>query len=232
LALFPEFMVTDRYLYLPSLALPWALLVLLPRKASAPALAVVAAVFAILTLRYAAIFFDPKTFAIAMEKAEPTSSYIIEERARIYLVEGNPRAAEAEFRRALALDPWDAFTLWFLGNFERNRGDLDAARSHYRRALVEEPNNSEPFTALAYSLVQAGQTRKALALLRESVWRWPGDLEPRLLQAVLLAQTGDRLHAEEAFAAARHLRPQDPRLAGGLDGAVASLAPGLGSGPR
>jgi len=229
-AMFPEWMVTDRYLYLPSLALPWALLVLLPRRAWMPALAALVAAFAILTLRYSAIFADPKTFTTAMEEAEPGSSHVIEEKARLLLVAGKPAAAEAAFRRALELDPWDAFSLWHLGNLERARGDFDAARSHYRRALVEEPNNSEPFTALAVSLAKAGQQGKALALLHETVWRWPDDFEPRLLQAVLLAQAGDRLQAEAAFAAARRARPQDPRVAGGLDKAVAELAPSLGAG--
>ncbi|HEV3075910.1 MAG TPA: tetratricopeptide repeat protein [Thermoanaerobaculia bacterium] len=226
-AMFPEWMVTDRYLYLPSLALPWAMLVLLPRRASVPTLGVLAVVFAVLAWRYAAIFVDPKTFATAMEKAEPTSSYIIEEKARVFLVEGKRAAAEAAFRRALELDPWDAYSLWFLGNFERERGDFDAARLHYRRALVEEPNNSAPFTVLAHSLARAGQEKKALALLNETVWRWPEDFEPRLLQAVLLAKAGDRPRAEEAFAAARRVSPQEPRVAGGLDQAVSALAPSL-----
>jgi len=231
-ALFPEWMVVDRYLYTPSLALPWALLVLLPRKATVPTLGVVAAVLALLTLRYAAIFVDPKTFATAMVKAEPTSSYILEERARVYLVEGKPAAAEAAFRRALELDPWDAYSLWKVGNFERDRGEFAAATLHFRRALREEPNDSQPFTTLEYAMARAGQRQQALALLQESVRRWPDAFEPRLLQALLLAQAGDRPHAEEAFAAARRLRPQEPALAGGLDKAVSTLAPSLGLGPR
>ncbi len=226
-AMFPEWMVTDRYLYLPSLALPWALLVLLPRRFAVPALAVLAGVFALLTLRYAAIFVDPKTFATAMAQAEPTSSYILEEKARVFLVEGKLAAAEAAFRRALELDPVDAYSLWQVGNLERQRGDFDAAWSDYRRALVEEPHNSEPFTALATSLARAGQRQKALVVLAETVGRWPDAFEPRLLQAVLLAETGDREHAAAAFAAARRIDPREPRVAGGLDQAVATLAPGL-----
>jgi Flp pilus assembly protein TadD len=231
-ALFPEWMVTDRYLYTPSLALPWALLVLLPRRAAVPVLTFVAVVFTVLTLRYAAIFVDPKTFSTAMVEAEPTSSSLLEERARVYLVEGKQAAAEATFRRALALDPWDAYTLWFIGSFERDRGDFAAARMHYRQATVEEPQNSQPFLSLAYAMVRAGQRRSALTLLKEAVWRWPGDFDVRLLQAVLLADAGDRPHAEEAFAAARRLRPNEPALAGGLDAAVASLAPRLGLATR
>jgi protein O-mannosyl-transferase len=227
-ALYPEWMVTDRYLYLPSLALPWALYVLLPRRAAAPALAAVAVVFALLTVRYAAIFVDAKTFSMAMEKAEPTSSYIVEERARVYLVEGQTAAAEAAYRRALTIDPWDADALWKVGNFERQRGDFAAARLHYRRAALQAPNDSTPFMTLAYAMAKGGQRKQALALLRETEYRWPDRFEPHLLQSLLLADAGDRAGAEQAFAAARRVRPQEPILGQGLDHAIAVLSPGIG----
>ncbi len=227
-ALFPEWMVVDRYLYIPSLALPWALLVLLPKRSWVPALALVAVVFAALTVRYAAIFVDPRTFSTAMEKADPTSSYIIEERARVYLADGQPREAEAEFRRALAIDPLDAYSLWKVGTLERDRGDFDAATLHFRQAIVEEPKNSQPLTTVAYAEVRAGQRQKALALLDEIVARWPADLPPRLLQALLLDAAGDRPRAEAAFTVAQRLAPGQPILAGGLDRAFATLAPRLG----
>jgi tetratricopeptide (TPR) repeat protein len=231
-ALFPEWMVTDRYLYLPSLALPWALLVLLPRRTWVPTLAVVALVFAFLTVRYAAIFVSPKVFSTAMVEAEPTSSYVIEERARVFLVEGQPGAAESTFRRALALDPWDAYTLWKIGTFERDRGDFAAALVHYRQATVEEPGDSEPYTTLATALARAGQKKKAESVLQEAVYRWPDRFEPRLLQALLFADAGDRPRAEAAFAAARRAHPTEPVLVDGLDKAMATLAPTLGLTPR
>lgn len=229
-AMFPEWMVTDRYLYLPALALPWALLIVLPRQALTPALAAIAILFALLTLRYAAVFATPKTFSTAMLSAEPTSTWMLDERARVYMVEGNPRAAEDLFRRAIALDPLDAYALWKIGSFETTRGEFDAAKEHYRQAVVQEPRNSEPFTTLAYAMAKAGQRENALALLEETVGRWPDQYEPALLQAVLLTQAGDRARAETAFAAARRARPNDPVLSQGLERAIPTLIEELGLG--
>jgi Flp pilus assembly protein TadD len=231
-ALFPEWMVTDRYLYLPSLALPWAVVVLLPRRSWVPTLAAVAVVFGFLTVRYAAIFVSPKVFSTTMGEVEPTSSYDLEERGRVLQIEGKRAAAEATYRRALAIDPWDAYTLWKIGTFERDRGEFAAAEVHYRQATVEEPNQSEPYTTLASALARAGQKKKALALLREAVYRWPDRFEPRLEQALLLADAGDRRHAEEAFAAARRLKPGEPVLVDGLDKALVTVGNALGLAPR
>jgi tetratricopeptide (TPR) repeat protein len=231
-ALYPEWMVTDRYLYIPSLALPWLLLLLLPRRAWLPVLAVVAVLFAVQTVRYEAIFVSAKVFSTAMMEAEPTSSYLMEERARVYLNEGRQAAGEAMLRRALAIDPDDADTLWKLGTLERQRGDFAAAEQHYRHATLQVPDNSEPYATLAADMARAGQRRQALALLREAVWRWPDHFEPRLLEAVLLDAAGDRPHAEEEFAAARRAHPEQPLLAHGLDDAIAKLGPTLGLPPR
>lgn len=218
-----EWMVTDRYLYLPALALPWALLVVLPRRATAPVLAAAAAVFAVLAVRYAAIFVDERTFYAAMARAEPTSSFVAAEQARLLLVDGNRAAAEAALRRAVELGPREPDNLLALGDLELGRGDLATAEGHYRRALAEEPGAIKPFKQLALALAAAGEGDHAFAIVEESARRWPQDFEVRLLQALFLGVRGERAGAESAFEAARRLRPGDPALAGGLDGTLARL---------
>jgi Flp pilus assembly protein TadD len=226
-ALRPEWMVTDRYLFLPSLALPWALLVVLPRRAAAPVLAAVAVVFAVLAVRYAAIFADERTFYAAMARAEPTSSFLAAEQARLLLNDGHRTAAEAALRRAVELAPREPDNLRAIGDLELGRGDFAAAEGHYRRALAEEPAASKPFKQLALALARAGERERAAALVEESAGRWPADFEVQLMHAVFLATGGQRSRAEAAFAAASRLRPGDPALAGGLDATLARLAPML-----
>jgi len=224
-ALNREWMVTDRYLFLPSLALPWVLLVLLPRRAVVPALAVLAVVFAALSLRYAAIFRDEPTFFAAMEKAEPTSSFIQAEKARMLLADGKRAAAEAALRRAVELDPREPDALRSLGDLELGRGDFAAAEAHFRRALAEEPYASKPFKQLALALANAGRGEQAAALMEESARLWPADFEVQLMHAVFLGVAGERERAAQAFAAAGRLRPGDAALAGGLDATLSRLAP-------
>ncbi|HXT51941.1 MAG TPA: tetratricopeptide repeat protein, partial [Thermoanaerobaculia bacterium] len=222
-ALRPEWMVTDRYLFLPSLALPWALLVVLPRRAAAPVLAAAAVVCAVLAVRYAAIFVDERTFYAAMARAEPTSSFVAAEQARLLRKDGNRTAAEAALRRAVELGPREPENLRDLGDLELGRGDFAAAEGHYRRALAEEPEASKPFKQLALALAAAGEGDRAFAIVEESARRWPHDFEVRLLQALFLGARGERARAESAFEAARRLRPGDPALAGGLDGTLSRL---------
>ncbi|HVT14690.1 MAG TPA: tetratricopeptide repeat protein [Thermoanaerobaculia bacterium] len=221
----PQWMVTDRYLFLPSLALPWLLALLLPRRLAISFLCVLAVCFAGLTLRYSAIFRDERTFLAAMEKAEPTSPIVFAEKGRLLVRDGKLGAARAALSRAVELDPIAPGALTALGDLELQRGDLEAAESHYRRALVVRPYGSRTFKLLALAAARAGRRDKASSLIDESARRWPDDFQVQLLHALFLATAGQREKAEAAFAAARRLRPRDPALEGGLDAAIARLRP-------
>jgi protein O-mannosyl-transferase len=226
-ALDPQLMVSDRYLFLPSLALPWILGVLVPRRFAVAVLAVLVIAFGALSLRYAAIFRDEPAFIAAMEKAEPTSPLIYTEKGRLLQKAGRSAAAEEAFRRAVELDPRAAAPLRSLGDLELQRGDFAAAEEHYRRALADDPVGSRWFKLLALALARSGQEPKAFALIDESARRWPEDFETQLLHALFLGMRGERTAAGKAFAAAGRLRPGDPALAGGLDAALTRLAPTL-----
>jgi tetratricopeptide (TPR) repeat protein len=233
-ALPPQWMVTDRYLFLPALALPWLLALALPRRAAVATLAALALVFAALSLRYAAVFADERTFVAAMEKAEPESPLVFAEKGRLLLADGRRGEARAALTRAVALDPHAVASLVRLGDLELGLGELALAERRYRQALEVDPGASRGFKLLALALARAGRRDEAMALAAESARRWPGDFEAQLLHALLLGAAGDRAAAEAAFAAARRLRPDDPAVAGGLDRALARLLPAVGppGGPR
>jgi tetratricopeptide (TPR) repeat protein len=224
-ALPPSFMVTDRYLFLPSLALPWALALLLPRRAAVAVLSGLALVFAFLGWRYCAIFANERVFLAAMENAEPTSPMVFEEKGRLLLKDGDVAAARTALLRAVQLDPIAPGALASLGDIERQHGDLAAAEQHYRQALVVRPEESRSFKLLALDLARSGQRAKASALVEEAVRRWPRDFEVELLAALLRGANGNRRQAAEAFEAARHLRPHDPAVEGGLDSALERILP-------
>ncbi|HEV7518119.1 MAG TPA: tetratricopeptide repeat protein [Thermoanaerobaculia bacterium] len=229
-ALAPQWMVTDRYLFLPSLALPWSLALLWPRRAPRAAivvLAILAVVFAILTVRYTAIFKDERTFVAAMEKAEPTSPLVFAEKGRLRVQAGDLAGARAALTRAVELDPIAPEALLALGDLELRQGELDAAEAHYRRALVVRPYASRGLKLVALARARAGQRERAAALIAEAAGRWPDDFQVQLLHALFLGAAGEREKAQAAFDAARRLRPQDPAVADGLDAALARLGPTL-----
>src|SRR6202158_3102271 len=194
-ALDPQWMVTDRYLFLPALALPWCLLALAsPASPAAPAspapypslanrkserlalvlLSVLTVAFGILTIRYSAIFHDERTFLAAMEKAEPTSPLVFGEKGRLLLRDGDLPAARAALSRAVELDPLGPGALTSLGDLELRQGDLAAAERHYRGSLVVRPYASRGFKLLAIARSRAGQREQALALAAGGARRWPG----------------------------------------------------------
>ena len=224
-ALDPQWMVTDRYLFLPSLALPWSLSLLRPRRTQVVVLSILAVVFAILTLRYSAIFHDERTFMAAMEKAEPTSPLVFAEKGRLLLQDGNLAAARTALTRAVDLDPTAPEALLSLGDLELQQGELDAAEAHYRRALLVRPEASRGFKLVALAMSKAGQRDKASALIAESAQRWPNDFEVQLLHALFLGAAGQRDKAQAALDAARQIRPGDPAVAGRLDDVMARLLP-------
>jgi len=224
-ALHPQWMVTDRYLFLPSLALPWGLALLRPPRAAIAVLSVLTLAFALLTLRYSAIFHDERTFIAAMEKAEPTSPLIFTEKGRLLLEDGDLVSAHAALVRAVDLDPTGPEALLALADLELGQGELDAAEGHYRRALVVRPYASRGFKLVALARSRAGQRDRASALVEEAARRWPDDFEVQLLHALFLGAAGERQQAQAAFDAARRIRPQDPAVAGGLDDALARLLP-------
>jgi|GEM_PF-1749035 len=226
-ALDPQWMVTDRYLFLPSLALPWGLAFLKPRRAQIVVLSILAVVFAVLTLRYTAIFHDERTFMAAMEKAEPTSPLVFAEKGRLLLQDGNVAGARVALTRAVKLDPIAPEALLSLGDLELQQGELEAAEAHYRKALVVRPEASRGFKLVALARSRAGQRDKAAALIAESAQRWPEDFEVQLLHALFLGAAGERAKAQAALDAARRLRPGDPAVAGGLDDVLARLLPTL-----
>lgn len=227
-ALHPQWMVTDRYLFLPSLALPWLLLLVLPgQRARIGVLSVLVVVFALLTLRYSAIFRDERTFIAAMEKAEPTSPLVFTEKGRLLRQTGNLTGARTALMRAVELDPTGPAALEALGDLEFERGDVDAAETYYRRALVVRPYASRGFKLVALARSRSGQRERAAALIEESARRWPNDFETQLLHALFLGAAGEREKGQAAYEAARRIRPNDPAVAASFDETLARLLPTL-----
>lgn len=222
-----QWMVTDRYLFLPSLALPWLLALLLPRRAALVTLALLAAMFGVLSVRYAGIFRDERSFVAAMERAVPNNSMIQVEKAKLLLNDGRPEPARAALRRAVALDPTSAASMTRLAELELASGDVAAAEGLFRRALLIDPADSRGLKRIAIALARRGQRQRAYAVAAEAAHRWPADFESQLLHALFLEAAGQPRQAEVFFARARRLRPGDPAVAEGLANLAARLLPAM-----
>jgi len=214
-ALNPEWLVMDRYLYLPSLALAWGLLGSAPILARwrLLSLAAVIAVFAGLSLVHMRAYRDERAFWARQLDADPGSSVAWAESGRLALEGGDRRQARRALSRAVELDPASLLPALRLGNLAFQEGDaLDAVR-RYRSIVERSPGYVPAWKNLPVALDAAGRTQEALGEARRAAALFPGDPDIQSVLGVLLRKQGRNPEAIGAFRAARQAAPGDPTVA-------------------
>jgi tetratricopeptide (TPR) repeat protein len=86
---------------------------------------------------------DPRRAVVALERArdlEPEQGSVREALARAYYATGRMAAAEAEFAKAVELDPVNDYAHYGLGLCRLRRGDVVAAGAHLRLAVAMRPD--------------------------------------------------------------------------------------------
>jgi tetratricopeptide (TPR) repeat protein len=114
-----------------------------------------------------------------------------------------PQEAEAEFDRALALNPDDSFTLDWKATFLVFTGHRSEALTTMRRAMASDPLSLIGHTALGQVLTYSGRFDEAVRALEAAIGLWPG--APHLHQWLGIAHLSagrpdEALHSFEAFA--------------------------------
>lgn len=116
-------------------------------------------------------------------------------------------AAEAEYDKALAIDPKHARSLMGKGAVYRSQGRSAEAEAAYARAVELDPTLTEAWTGLVTSRLQRGDQDGAIAAAKSSVDKNAGAADGWLAVAVLSPTDSERVLAE----AARRF-PRDPRV--------------------
>lgn len=193
-----EWLVMDRYLFLPVLALPWLAVVLLPARRAPAVLAALATAYAAVSLVQMRAYRNENAFWARMVEADPGSSTAHAEQGRLLLEAGRRTEARAALERAVALSPENLLPALRLAGLEMAEGKAGAAAAGYRRLTERSPGYAPAWRNLPVALHHAGQPEEALAAAREAVRRFPRDAEARVTLATLLRAGGRR---EEALAA-------------------------------
>ncbi len=137
------------------------------------------------------------------------------------LIRTDPRAAEAAFLAASALQPDNVAALSNLGVARDMQKHHAAAQEAYRAALALSPDMADVRVNLGLSLALSGQAEQAVQILRPlasdpgATQLWHADL------AVALAQSGDLAGARRALAVPGDAAPETDtgcRGAGGRPG--------------
>jgi len=129
--------------------------------------------------------------------------------ALLAMHQGNQQKAREEVQRLLKRAPSNVPVLHLAGAIEFQRGALLQADAHLNKALAQAPEAADIRLLLARVYVRAGEAGKALAVAQPllSAKEPNPELFPLLGEALL--QTGDPLRAEQMFAKAASLNPQD-----------------------
>ena len=122
---------------------------------------------------------------------------------------GDGAAAEATYRRALALDPAFSLAAANLADLQRGGGDEAGARATLEAALQRSPRAAELHHALGLSHVRAGRGADALRELRSAAELAPDVPRYAYVLAVALAEGGESGPALEVLSDALERHPHD-----------------------
>jgi len=220
--------MAERLLYLPAVgfclaagaALDAALVARGARRPAAAALALLALPVSLLAARAWVRVRDwetPLSFCEATVNASPRSHWAHANCGTVYQNLGRLADAEAEFRRAIEIDPGDAGTYVLLGSVHEAQGRLEEALGDNAAALQRNPRDVEALNNLGRIHAAGGRPEEAAAALSSALALRPDSAPIAYNLAVALLASG-KLDAAEAEA--RKIFAAHP----GLESARALLA--------
>ncbi|MGH9448859.1 MAG: tetratricopeptide repeat protein, partial [Terriglobia bacterium] len=104
--------------------------------------------------------------------------------------------AEIQYKKALALNPFDEASECRLGDIAAQEGDLKEADARYTRAMQLRPDDAQANLGLAKVLMSMGQREKAEALLKRAIQLDPTSAVAHFRLSTLYRQTGRRADAQ------------------------------------
>ncbi|MBX3436032.1 MAG: tetratricopeptide repeat protein [Planctomycetaceae bacterium] len=123
--------------------------------------------------------------------------------ARVEQAVGETEAAEAGFRKALALRPDSAAALHALGQFQLSQGRTGDALPLLNKAVLAQPNEKAYRFDLAVALAQSGDVNAALPHFKRTV----GEAAAHHNIGTVLREKGDVRGAEQHFRQALSIQP-------------------------
>ena len=120
--------------------------------------------------------------------------------------------AEAEYKAALKINPYDALSWRQLGGIMTAKGDFKAAEEYYRKALAIQPNDAEAKTGLAIVLITTNRTDEAMSLLESALKNDPTNMTAHFRLSGLYRRAGRTVDAEREMEAFRHYQELKDKL--------------------
>ncbi len=169
--------VAERYLYLPSIALAIFAAFVFEKYLSVPKVRNTLAIFIVLIIgAYSLRTFlrnqdwqDKATFCIRSLEASPENPRTHNNMGYLYLTERNYQKAVEEFKTAIALYPDYARAYNNLGIADSALGETKKAIAAYRRAIEISPNYAVAYNNLAGLYASIGRNNQAIAAYKQAI---------------------------------------------------------------
>ena len=148
--------------------------------------------------------------AALLDRAEafrPDSAEVRLDRGNAYKQLGQPGVADAEYRKAIALDPSFPGAYYDLGVFLLEGGDAVGASGALKEALRLDANDAAAHNDFGLALSRTGDVRHARMEFAEAIRLDPGNKEAHLNLGNLLAREGDPAAAIRQYRLALAIDP-------------------------
>jgi Tfp pilus assembly protein PilF len=129
---------------------------------------------------------------------------------------GKTEEAQAEFNRALALDPYNVQALYGRGLIYQADKQHEQAIADFTAANGLTPQRVEPLLARATSYLAIDKTKEAASDLDEAVQADPNSAQAWSVRGVTYERLGDKAKAFTSYGRALALRPRDEAVRSGL----------------
>jgi len=123
-------------------------------------------------------------------EAPATDFFRVFDRALDLTKKNEAEAAEAEWRKAVSLNPEDGKARFNLALSLDQRGQMDEAITHYQKAVEVEPDNAAAFTNLAVALLRKGRLDDAIDRFAKSLAIEPDNAKAESNLGAALIQKG------------------------------------------
>ena len=148
---------------------------------------------------------DAKAAALLAEKwlaSNPADRAVRRALADGYARQGNYSAAQQAYEGLIKISPDDAEALNNLANVLILAGDSGAAVSRAQAAMLKAPGRPHIIGTAGWANFKAGQTDRALQLLRDARLRDPNNPDTRYFLGAVLASAGRKIEARDELEAA------------------------------
>lgn len=140
-------------------------------------------------------------------QAQPNDTVVRRVLANNQAAAGNYPAARASYEALLKVAPKDAEVLNNLANVLILQGDATAQKVA-DQALALKPDAPHVIGTAGWAAFKAGQTERALQLLRDARLRAPGNPDTRYFLGAVLASTGRKAEARSELQGALEIAPE------------------------